>query len=348
MAAPAPADASPRNPCAPGLIALRESAGLGAAVARAARVPLIALEERRFEGGEFKLRPLESVRGRSVFVLEPLASTPEAPVCERLVRLLFLLQALRDGGAATAAAVLPYLAFARKDRRTQPRDPVNSRYIAQLLEASGATEVLALDVHNQAAFDNGFRIPAFHLTALPMMVDHFAHRLASAALTVVSPDVGGIKRAQLFREQLAARMGLDVELAFVEKRRARDVVTSGVLAGEVAGRTVVVLDDLCASGGTLIRAAQACRRAGAAAVHAAVTHAPLAPGLQALLAAEDLEQIVVTDSVGMELSAALTAPARSSKLVILPIAPLLGAAVERVVGGRPLSPLLERWPPASQ
>lgn len=329
------------SPC---LIAPGESRTPASAVAAEAALPLIALEERRFEGGELKLRPLESVRGRTVFVLQSLTGTQEAPVCERLVRLLFLLQGMRDAGAHAVVAVLPYLAFARKDRRTQPRDPVTSRYVAELLEATGVAQVVCLDVHNPAAFDNAFRVPTIHLTALPMMVEHFARQAPAGGFAVVSPDVGGIKRAQIFREQLAARTAAEVELAFVEKRRAQGAVATGLLAGEIAGRAVIVLDDLCATGGTLIRAAQACRRAGVRSVHAAVTHMPLAAGLEALLAAEAISGIVVTDSVGVDFRATHV-PGDSGRLVTLRIAPLVGRAIGRMVAGQPLAPLLQRWPP---
>lgn len=316
------------------LAALTESRPLASAVAREARLPLLALEERRFAGGEFKLRPLESVRARQVFVLQSLAGTGAAPVCERLVRLLFLLQGLHDGGAHTVA-LLPYLAFARKDRRTQLRDPVTSRYVAELLEATHTDCVVGLDVHNPAAFDNAFRIPTVHLTALPSMAAHFAGTSRHKALAVVSPDIGGIKRAQLFHEQLTAEVGGAVELAFVTKRRARDVVSGGSLCGEVAGRTAIVLDDLCGTGGTLIRAAQACRSAGAESVQVAVTHAPMPEGLDALAASEAISGIVVTDSAALEPSARATA---SGKLLTLPIAPLLGETVRRMMNGAPVTP----------
>jgi ribose-phosphate pyrophosphokinase len=329
---------------APCLIALGESRALAARVAAEVDLPLIPLEERRFEGGEVKLRPLESVRARTVFVPESLAGSAQTPVHERLVRLLFLLQGLRDAGAQATVAVLPYLAFARKDRRTQPRDPVTSRYVAELLEATGVAQVIALDVHNTAAFDNSFRIPTVHLTALPMMVDHLARQMPASGLAVVSPDVGGVKRAQVLRELLAARIGREVELAFIEKRRAKGVVATGVLVGEVAGRTAIVLDDLCATGGTLVRAAEICRRAGALGVRAAVTHTPLAAGLEAVLAAEAISDLAVTDSVGIDFPAAHSAAARG-KLVVLPIAPLIAQVVRRMITGQPVAPLLEHWPP---
>ena len=324
------------------LAALTESSVAAAALTRDTGLALLPIEERRFEDGEFKLRPLESVRGRSVFVLHNLAGSATAPVCERLVRLLFLLQGLRDAGAAATVVLLPYLAFARKDRRTQLRDPLTLRYLAQLLEATRIDCLVSLDVHNPAAFDNAFRIPTVHLTALPLLAAHFAAEPLPGALAVVSPDVGGIKRAQLFHEQLAARVGPDVELAFVTKRRARDIVSTGRLAGEVCGRNAIVLDDLCATGGTLIRAAQACRRAGAGSVRVAFTHAPTAGGLEALMASEDIGGIVMTDSAGLDRPPSLSAAA--SKLVTLPVAPLLGEVVRRMLAGVPVAPLLEQWP----
>ncbi|HSD73512.1 MAG TPA: ribose-phosphate diphosphokinase [Steroidobacteraceae bacterium] len=333
---------------APCFLALSESRELAARVAAEAQLALASLEERSFDGGEFKLRPLESVRGRIAFVLQSLAGTAESSVSERFVRLLFLLNGLRDAGAERRIALVPYLAYARKDRRTQIRDPVHTRYVAQLIEASGVDRLVALDVHNPAALDNAFRIPVDHLSALPMFADHFARRVGDAPLAVASPDVGGIKRVQLFRELLEERLGREVELAFIEKRRAAGVVSGGTLVGMTANRpTVIVLDDLCATGGTLIRAASVCRAAGAAAVHVAVTHVPLASGVDALSRSEAISGIVATDSVGIADHRQRSSSVRD-KLVTLSIAPLLGQAVRRMLTGKPLAPLLRRWPPAEE
>jgi ribose-phosphate pyrophosphokinase len=327
----------------PLLVALSESRTLAAEIGRLAGFELAPLEERSFEEGEFKLRPLTSVRNRTVFVVQSLASSPEASVAQRLVRLLFLLFGLHDAGADRLTAVIPYLAFARKDRRTQLRDPVNARYVAQLLEVTGIDRLVTLDAHNAAALDNAFRVPVDHLSAIPMFVDHFARQGFTAPIAVASPDVGGIKRAQIFHELLARRLGKEIELAFIEKRRARGAFSGGRVVGEVDGREVIVLDDLCASGGTLIHAAGALREAGASAVHVAFTHAPLPKGLAALTASPEIVQIVLTDSVGSAL------PGLSSdfgRMKVLHVGPLLGQAIGRMITGIPLATLLESWPPA--
>jgi ribose-phosphate pyrophosphokinase len=320
------------------LCTLSESGRLGKDIAGRARIEILPLEERPFEEGEFKLRPLDSVRGRTIYVVQSLAGSPEAPVSQRLVRLLFLLFGLRDAGAARVVALIPYLSYARKDRRTQSRDPVNTRYVAQLLEATGVSGLVCLDVHNPAALDNAFRIPVDHLSALPMFVRHVADRLPADNLAVASPDVGGVKRAQIFREMLTKQIGREVDLVFVEKRRAQGVVSGGTVVGSVEGRTVIVLDDLCASGQTLIRAAGSLREAGAAAVHVAFTHAPLARGIEAVCNCAEIASVVTTDSAG-------PAVATHERLTELHVAPLYAEVVSRMVAGAPLAPLLHRWPP---
>ncbi len=321
------------------LFALHETDDLGVAVAAALGRPLAAHEEREFEDREHKVRPLETVRGADVFVLHGLHSGPEQSPNDKLCRLLFFIGALKDAGAARVTAVAPYLCYARKDRRTKTNDPVTTRYVASLFEAVGTDGVVTLDVHNPAAFENAFRCPAVTLTAAPLFIDHVKtlNVAADAKLCVVSPDPGGTKRADLFREALEAALGRPVGKGFADKRRSAGVVSGDLFVGEVDGATVLVIDDLISTGGTLLRAARAARRAGASRVLALVTHGLFMPGAEAALTDAAIDRIVVTDSV----PAFRLGDARArAKVEILPVAPLLAEAIRRLHGGDALSDLL--------
>lgn len=319
------------------LFAPAASRELGAAVAKALGRELASLEERRFGGGEFKIRPLESVRSRPVYVLQSIHGDAAGSASDKLCELLFLAGALRDAGAERVCAIIPYLAFARKDRRTKSRDPVTSRYVAQLIEAIGIDHVMAVDVHNPAAFDNAFRIRADHLTTARLFAEYFAGRGFAGPLAVVSPDLGGAKRAQLLREALQDRSGAPVEFGCVEKRRSAGVVSGQYFAGDVAGRTVVLLDDLIGSGGTLSRAAHACRAAGAIAVHSAATHAPLEANAADILADPVFDSVVVTDTVTPDRDCIRVL---GSRMTVLPIAGFLADAIGCLHGRGSLTALL--------
>lgn len=317
------------------LFALAATADLGRAVAAALNAPLAAHEERDFEDGEHKARPLDDVAGNDVYVVQSTHGGPRDSASDKLCRLLFFIGALKDAGAARVTAVLPYLAYARKDRRTKPNDPVTTRYVAQMIESVGADCVVTLEVHNPAAFENAFRCRTVALTATPLFVDHVREHLAGDALSVVSPDAGGMKRAELLRETLAAATGKPVGKGLAEKYRSAGVVSGDLFVGDVKGRTVLIVDDLISTGGTLLRAARSARAAGAARVLALVTHGLFMPGAEAVLADPALDQVIVTDSVP---AFRLTQP--REKLVTLPCAPLLAEAVLRLHGGRGLAELL--------
>src|SRR5262249_54965722 len=232
--------------------------------------PLAADEERNFEDGEHKGRPLENVRDADVYVVQSLHGGPTESANDKLCRLLFFIGALKDAGAARVTAVAPYLCYARKDRRTKPGDPVTTRYVAGLFEAVGTDAIVTLEVHNPAAFENAFRRPAVALTAAPLFVDYgrglsLEHPggAPGESLCVVSPDPGGVKRAELFREALEAAIGRPVGKGFAEKHRSAGVVTGDLFAGDVKGATALIIDDLISTGGTLVRSARASRQDGA-------------------------------------------------------------------------------------
>jgi len=324
---------SDRNPL---LFALRDSGELGAAVAAALGRSLAAHEEREFEDGEHKSRPLETVRGAEVFVLHSLHGGPEQSANDKLCRLLFFIGAVKDAGAARVTALTPYMCYARKDRRTKVNDPVTMRYIAGLFEAVGTDTVVTVDVHNPAAFENAFRCPTVALTAAPLFVNYIKS-LSNQKLCVVSPDTGGAKRAALLHETLETALGRPVGKGFADKRRSAGVVSGDLFVGEVEGATAIIIDDLISTGGTLVRAARAARQAGATGVVALVTHGLFMPGADAAITDAAIDRVVVTDTVpAFRLGAG---PARM-KVDILPVAPLLAEAIRRLHAGDTLSDLL--------
>jgi ribose-phosphate pyrophosphokinase len=316
------------------LFALAATAGLGRAVAEALQMPIAAHEERGFEDGEHKVRPLDDVAGNDVYVVQSTHGGPDESANDKLMRLAFFIGALKDAGAARITAVVPYLAYARKDRRTKPNDPVTTRYVAQMLESVGADCVVTLEVPNPAAFENAFRCRAVALTTTPLFIDYAKAHLAGEDLAVISPDAGGMKRAELLREALEAAIGKPVGKGLAEKYRSAGIVSGDLFVGNVGGRTALIVDDLISTGGTLLRAAKSARAAGATRVLALVTHGLFMPGAEDVLNDPALDQVIVTDAVP---SFRLKKP--SNKLVTLPCAPLLAEAIRRLHENRNLTDL---------
>jgi ribose-phosphate pyrophosphokinase len=326
------------NPSEPVLFALDASREFGAAVARRLGAALSAHEERGFEDGEHKSRPLVNVRGRDVYVVQSLHGDDEQSVNDKLCRLLFFIGALKDASAACVTALVPYLGYARKDQKSKPRDPVTTRYVAGMFEAVGCDRVVTLDVHNLAAFQNAFRCRTEHLQADGLFVRHFAPLLSDRQVVVVAPDAGGIKRADRFRLRLAAALGRPVAAAFAEKHRSEGVVSGELIVGDVQGRDAIIVDDMIGSGTTIARTLQACRSLGAGAVHAAASHGLFVGAAPQLLADDALASIVVTDSVP---PFRLGAGKARDKLVVLSCAPLFADALACIHGGGSIVQLLE-------
>ena len=321
------------------LFSLDPSHALGGDVATALGVEPAALEARDFDGGEHKIRPLVNVRGRDTYVLASLDGAGATSANDKLCRLLFFIGALRQASARSVTAVVPYLCYSRKDRQTKARDPVTTRYVAQLFEAVGTDRLVTVDVHNLAAFQNACRCATDHLEATSPFVSHVVAHHAGRPVTVVSPDIGGVKRASRFRDLLRQALGADVGLAFTEKHRSRGTISGrDDVLGEVEGHTAIVYDDLISSGGTMARVARALVDQGAAEVHLVASHGPFTDTAAAPFASPSVASVVVTDSVAPgRLPAAVT----GTKLTVLPLGPLIGEAVRRIHGGGSLSDLLQ-------
>ena len=319
------------------LFAPAASAAFGVDVAAALGIPLGGHEELVFDGGEYKLRPRESVRGRSVYVVQELFGDALGSANDRLCSLLLFIGALKDAGARRVTACIPYLAYARQDRRTAARDPVATRYIARLFEAVDTDRVIALEVHNRAAFDNAFRCETVHLEAAALFARHFSIDSDGHDYAVATPDIGGANRARHVQELLQTALGRPVKFAIIDKKRSQGGVISGDLfAGEVAGRRVIIVDDLISSGTTVVHAIDACRRAGAIRVDVAATHASFAPAARRVFDSGKPDSVVVTDSV--PLSDGFSAYVKKS-LSVLTIAPAFAEAIRRLELGGSLSEL---------
>jgi len=317
--------------------ALQATEEFGRAIARAGGFKVSEHEERTFEDGEYKLRPLETVAGSDVYVVQSLHAGPKLSADDKLNRLLFFIGALKDAGAARATAVTPYLCYARKDRRTKWQDPLTLRYVASLFEAVGTDRVVTMDVHNDAAFENAFRrCRTIALTAAAVFVE-YAKALNDKQLSVVSPDPGGVKRAQLFREALEAACGFEIGRGFVEKRRSAGVVQGEYFAGEAKDMTVLVIDDLIASGGTLLRAARTAKAQGARRVIAMATHGLFMEGSAKALSDRAIDRVVVTDTVP---AFRVADTSLLQKIDFLPASGMFAEAIRRLHEDRRLDDLL--------
>ncbi|HEY5755594.1 MAG TPA: ribose-phosphate diphosphokinase [Steroidobacter sp.] len=311
------------------LFAPKASADFAAHIAHTLGVDLASSEEREFDGGEHKMRPLVDVGNEDVYIVQSTCGDASASANDKLCRLLFFAGALKDAGAARVTAITPYLAYARKDRRTQPRDPVTTRYVATLMEAVGIDRVVTLDIHNDAAFDNAFRCPTVRLDAAEVFAANVVTDIGDRPVAVMSPDIGGVKRAQRLRECLVRTLRREVDFAFMEKRRTSGVVSGETVVGDVDGRAVVIYDDMIATGTTILRACTAARRAGAKSVYVAATHAAFVPATIHLFESRVADSILVTDSVALrpEFSKWLAAGLR-----VCSIAPLMARTIQDLAG----------------
>lgn len=297
----------------------------GEKVAAALGLSLAPLEERHFSDGEGKSRPLESVRGKDIHIIHALYGEKEQSVHDKLCRLLFLTNTLKDAGADFITVHAPYLCYARKDRQTKTRDPVTTRYIACLLETAGTDRIVTMDVHNLQAFQNAFRCRTEHLEGKCLFADHISARLKTDNLAVIAPDTGGIKRAMPFAKEMEKHTKQSIPVRFMEKTRSQDVVAGAEkIYGDIQGRTAIIYDDMIASGTTMQRAARACRKQGAISVYAAATHGLFTGEANRIFADSVFDGIIITDTIPPD---RLTDKTARAKLAVINSAPFIAAAI---------------------
>jgi ribose-phosphate pyrophosphokinase len=266
-----------------------------------------------FSNGETRIKLHDNVRGCDVFVIQPTCT----PVNHHLMDLLIFIDALRRASAARVTAVVPYYGYAKQEKKTAGREPISAKLVSNLIRTAGADRILTMDLH-APAIEGFFDIPVDHLQAAPLLSDYI-HSLNLPDVVVVSPDTGGVGRANRFRERIGAG------LAIIAKQRPEpDTAEVLEMVGEVEGKTAIIVDDMISTGGTLIEATQALLDRGAVRVYACATHAVLASDAIGRIARSDLVETIVTDTIPPAPDAA------EARIRTISVAPLFAEAIMRI------------------
>ncbi len=277
-----------------------------------------------FANEETRIRIEQNVRGADVFVLQSLS----IPVDHNIMELLLMIDALRRASARRITAVIPYYAYAKQEKKMAGREPISAKLVANLLTTAGVNRILTIDLH-APAIEGFFDIPVDHLRAAPILVSHF-RGMNRDDIVVVSPDAGGVGRANDFRQRLGA------PLAIIAKQRPRpDVAEVLDMVGDVRGKTAIIVDDMISTGGTLVEAADVLLDRGASEVRACATHPVFADGASTALIHSRLTELVVTDTVP------LSANQLGSKIKVVSVAPLLAESIKRIHENRSVSELFD-------
>ncbi len=291
-------------------------------------IPLGKATVGRFPDGEIDVKVDEDVRGSDIFIIQPTCS----PVNDSLAELLILIDCFKRASSARITAVLPYYGYARKDRKDEGRVPITAKLVANLITEAGADRVLTMDLH-AAQIQGFFDIPVDHLLAFPVISEYYREKDLSD-FVVVSPDVGGIKIARQYSNQLNMR------LAVVDKRRmGPEDIEVGFVIGDVEGRNAIVIDDLIATGGSICQAARVLKEKGAKDIYVGTTHPVLCGAAIEKLSAAPIKEIAVTDTIPLSEEA----KSMGDKIKVLSVSKLLGEAIKRIHTNRSISSMFTEY-----
>ncbi|WP_168915175.1 ribose-phosphate diphosphokinase [Microcella flavibacter] len=277
---------------------------------------VVHTDARTFANGEIYARYDESVRGCDAFVIQSHAR----PINEALMEQLIMVDALKRASAKRITVVAPFYPYSRQDKKGRGREPISARLVADLFKAAGADRIMSVDLH-AAQIQGFFDGPVDHLFAMPVLLEHFREQLDASTLTVVSPDMGRVRVADIWSDKLGA------PLAIIHKRRdplVPNQVSVHEIVGDVSGRVCLLVDDMIDTGRTIVKAAEALKKAGAIGVVVAATHAIFSDPAFDILQAEAIDRVVVTDTLPVP------DDKRWDRLTVLPIAPLIARAIHEV------------------
>ena len=304
------------------LFALGANRELGEEIAQYIGLPLAECNTLRFADGELMVNVQETVRGHDIFVVQPTSN----PVNDSYMELLIMIDALKRASARSINIIMPYYGYSRQDRKAKAREPISAKLMADLLQAAGASRVLAMDLH-AAQIQGFFNIPIDDFMALPILVQYFKD-LGLEDIVVVSPDHGGTTRARKIA------LYFDAPIAIVDKRRPKPNVAEVMnIIGDVKDKNVIIVDDIVDTAGTIIAAARALKEQGAKDIYVACTHPLLSGGASERILNSDIKKLICTNSVKLDDSK------KNEKIVQLSIAKILGKGILNIIDGKPVSNL---------
>ncbi len=289
------------------------------------RKPLADCEISRFSDGEIYVQINESVRGSDVFVIQSLSD----PVNDNIMELLVVLDALKRSSVNVINVVLPYYAYARQDRKVQPRAPISAKLLADLITVAGADRIMSMDLH-AGQIQGFFDIPFDHLYAAPIMLEYIKNlRFDSKNIVIVSPDAGGVERARYYAKNLGCTV------AFVDKRRPKPNVSQIMhIVGEIKDKIAIIVDDLVDTAGTLVNAAEALKEQGATEVYGFCTHPVLSGPAIERIENSCLKELIVTNTITFNRG-------NTNKIKVLSVGNIIGEAIRRIYHGESVSALFD-------
>jgi len=283
----------------------------------------------KFKNEECRIEIRENVRGAEVFVLQSICNGPAGSVNDSLMELLLMIDALRRASANRITAVVPYYGYAKQDKKTKGREPISAKLVANMLEVAGAERLVTLDLH-AAQIQGFFNIPVDNLTAAPTLCNYLKNQgLQGDKIVVVSPDAGGVPRAETFAKRLKSTLAV-----IIKRRPEPDVSEVTHIVGDVQGKIAVVVDDMISTGGTLVKAAEALLKRGATDVYTLATHGIFAGDAIAQFNNSAIRKVIVTDTIPRTLG-----PGDGEKIQQESIAQILADAIKRITSNRSVSEL---------
>jgi ribose-phosphate pyrophosphokinase len=293
----------------------------------------------RFKNDECRIEIRENVRGAEVFVIQSLCRSPQgATVNDAVMELLLIIDALRRASSNRITAVIPYYGYAKQDKKTKGREPISAKLVANMIAMAGAERIVTLDLH-AAQIQGFFDVPVDNLMAAPTLCNHLKNLdLQGDKIVVVSPDAGGVPRAELFAKRLKSTLAV-----IIKRRPEPDVSEVTHIVGDVEGKIAVVVDDMISTGGTLVKAAEALRKRGATDVYTLATHGIFAGDAIAQFEKSEINKVIVTNTIPRTID--------SAKVEHLTIAQILADAIKRITSNRSVSELFnadDAEPPPDQ